>query len=99
MAVEGETGEVTRDRVDILDQIRQRGTNGITAAVAARLMTSDDKPGRNAVERARRWLDRKVADGLLVQMKGRKGGADKEETTWFLAAQGNHESNHARDWG
>lgn len=99
MSISGETGEVSRDAgVDLLGQIRYRGAAGVTAATAARLTTGDSKPDRNAVERARRWLDRKVTAGALVRRDGRKGGgADREETAWFLAAQGNHGSNHARD--
>jgi replicative DNA helicase len=88
MTINGETGEVGVDRgVDLLAQIRLRGANGMTAAVAARLITSSEKPTPNELARARRWLNKKVDSGFLVRRDGTWGGGpNRVETTWFLAA-------------
>jgi hypothetical protein len=87
MTIDGQTGEVaTADRVDLEQQIRWRGTDGLTAAQAAQLIAgTDGKPRRADVERARRTLDKKVTAGRLVRHDGQRG---RTETTWFLGPQG-----------
>jgi replicative DNA helicase len=76
MNIDGESGLVSRDHgaVDLVEQIRQRGRNGITVQVAARLLSGEEKPARAQVERARRKLEKKVAAGILVRLDGHKGG-------------------------
>ena len=85
MTIDGETGIVSIDRgVDLVEQIRYR-KEGITAVVAARLLTGAESPGKAAIEKARRKLDRKVAEGLLVRHDGRPGGFTEAFTqpgTW-----------------
>jgi hypothetical protein len=79
--------------VDLLDYV---GNDGITATAAARVLFRSDKPTRSEVERARRKLEalRLAVPPLLVHRAGQRGRAEKSEARWFLAARGNHESNH-----
>jgi len=88
MTIDGETGIVGIDRgVDLVEQIRYRGKEGITAVVAARLLTGTESPGKAAVEKARRRLDRKVSEGLLIRIEGQRGGNHgSNHATWHLRA-------------
>jgi hypothetical protein len=71
--------------IDLIEQIRLRGPNGITAAQAAQLLYHSETPA--ATEKARRRLDQKVADGLLVKQNGHRGGNhESNHAAWFLAA-------------
>jgi hypothetical protein len=90
MYADGDSGEVSLDHggVDLIEQIRLRGRNGITAQQAAVLLAAGAaKPTRAQVERARRKLEKKAAAGLLVRHGGSHGGSHgTSPTTWFLAA-------------
>lgn len=58
------------NQVDLLDVVRT--TNGLTAEAAARAMFMAEKPTRNQVEKARRRLDRMVAQGIAhAELGGR----------------------------
>jgi hypothetical protein len=85
MRIDPDAGTVHLDRpaIDLVDQIRLRGAQGITAEVAARLMSGADKPTRGEVEKARYRLNKKVAEGILYRRNGQRGG---EPAAWFLAA-------------
>lgn len=73
--------------VDVLDLVKAAGADGLTAKEAAIALFDKPDPGRANIERARRKLDQKVADGLLHRMDGGRGGGDIRSTTaWFLAA-------------
>lgn len=52
---------------DLLEQMRARGRQGMTASVAACLMTKKDKPTSSDREKARRKLERLFTDGLAVK--------------------------------
>lgn len=86
--IDGMTGRVARSYgIDLLEQIRLRGSEGITAVVAARLVTGSDKPTRSDIERARRRLERMTAESVLVRVDGgRGGGHERNHATWFLTA-------------
>ena len=86
MSINGETGVVGIDQgIDLLDQVRSRGRNGITAQVAAQLLYGSET--RSNVEKARRRLDKKVTDGILVRQGGERGGNHgSNHATWFLRA-------------
>lgn len=86
IGIDSATGKVSIARgVDLIEQIRLRGPNGITAAQAAQLLYSSETP--SATEKARRRLDRKVADGLLIKENGQRGGNHgSNHAAWFLAA-------------
>ncbi len=77
------TVHVDQPAIDLVDQIGRRGSNGMTAEVAARLMTGAEKPTRSQVEKARYRLDKKVAEGVLYRQDGFRGGPP---ATWFRAA-------------
>jgi hypothetical protein len=54
-------------------------------------ITGKDKPTAADVEKARRLLNKKVDDSLLVRVGGSRGGAGgaskgSTPTAWFLAA-------------
>lgn len=53
--------------VDLLQQLRMRGRQGMTASVAACLMTGKDKPTENEKQKARNRLARFEKDGLAVR--------------------------------
>jgi replicative DNA helicase len=86
VGIDAVTGTVSiAHGIDLIEQIRGRGANGITAAVAAKLLYGSEAPA--ATEKARRRLDRKVADGLLVRQNGHRGGNHgSDPASWFLAA-------------
>jgi len=52
---------------DLLGQLRARGRQGMTASVAACLMTKKDKPTASEREKARRKLEKFFTDGLAVK--------------------------------
>jgi hypothetical protein len=86
MSINADTGTVGIDKgIDLVEQITYRGENGITAQVAAQLLYGSET--RSNVEKARRRLDRKVADGVLVRLDGQRGGNHgSSHATWFLRA-------------
>jgi hypothetical protein len=76
-----QAGTVERERgIDLIQQIRNRGAQGITADVAARLITGTESPTRAEIEKARRRLDRAVSDGILRR-------EDQRPVTWFLKSR------------
>lgn len=80
-----DTGEMTLHHgIDLLEQAGLRGTQGITAEVAARLLFTSDKPSRNEIEKARRKLAALEKQGLLLSKPGTRGG---DATTWYRTAQ------------
>ena len=71
---------------DLVELAKATGPDGLTAKAAAVAMFETRKPTRAEVEKARRRLDKKVADGLLVRMCGSKGGRSGDgESAWFPA--------------
>lgn len=84
MAIDPATGMVHLDgpAIDLVQQIKARGSNGMTAEVAATLLTGGDKPTRSQVEKARYKLNKKVTDGVLHRIDGVRGGSP---AIWFLA--------------
>jgi hypothetical protein len=87
MNIDGETGVVGIDHgIDLVEQIRYRPKGeGITAQAVAKLLTGAESPEKAAIEKARRKLDRKVAEGLLVRHDGRPGGVHGGvHATWHL---------------
>jgi hypothetical protein len=73
--------------VDLLDLVRLAGVDGLTAKDAASAIFGKEKPSAAEVEKARRKLDRKVLDGLLVRIDGNRGGTPgSTAAAWFLAA-------------
>jgi AAA domain len=85
MRIDPGAGTVHLDRpaIDLVEQIRLGHARGLTAEVAARLMSGADKPTRSEVEKARYRLNKKVAEGILYRRDGQRGG---EPAAWFLAA-------------
>ena len=67
--------------VDLLQQARLRGANGITVDVAAHLLFGD-KPTKNEKEKARRKLESLEKSGLLVRVGGSALRGDP--VTWFI---------------
>lgn len=57
--------------------------NGITAAGAACAMTGEPTPDRNAIERARRQLERLVRDGKAHRRSGKSGGKSGGEAALY----------------
>lgn len=76
----GADGSVgTLHGVDLVEQALLRGSNGLDAAAAAMLLYGSEAPA--AREKARRRLEKKVTEGVLVRRGGQRGGI--------------HGSNHA----
>jgi replicative DNA helicase len=97
MGLDPAAGTVYLDRpaIDLVEQIRHRGTNGMTADVAARLMFGTE-PNRSQVEKARYKLGKMTAAGLLWRRDGTRGGRHGgEPATWFLAVRGDQETSGA----
>jgi replicative DNA helicase len=61
--------------VDVEQAVALRGLEGATAADIARLQTGADTPDRNAIERARRRLEKLVAQGHLRRLETTPGEA------------------------
>jgi replicative DNA helicase len=59
--------------IDVEQHMAARGLAGITAADIARLQTGSDDPDRNAVERARRHLEKLVAQDRARRVEGAAG--------------------------
>jgi replicative DNA helicase len=97
MTIDPAAGTVARDApIDLVEQIALRGTNGLTADGAARLLFGTDKPTKPQVEKARYRLTRKTGAGVLFCREGSRGGADGgEAATWFLAARGDQTSDQS----
>ena len=73
--------------IDLVEQVMLRGTQGLTAQVAAQLLNGGSAPTRAQVEKARRRLDKKVIEGVLVRRDGRKGGDHGgDHAAYFRAA-------------
>jgi len=99
MAIDPLAGTVHLDgpAVDLIDQIRLRGSNGMTADVAARLLFGADQPTRSQTEKARYRLDKKVTEGILYRRDGSRGGQrGGDPATWFLAASDQETSRAER---
>jgi replicative DNA helicase len=84
------TGVMTVDhQVDLIDLVAAAGIHGLTAkdAAMAILDKAADKVTKSHVEKARRRLDKKADDGLLVRVDGgRGGGKAATASAWFLAS-------------
>lgn len=61
--------------VDLLELALASQPDGLTARAAASAIFDVENPGRGDVEKARRRLDAKVDEGVLVRVGGVKGGA------------------------
>jgi hypothetical protein len=70
-------------QVDLVDLVRSSGVDGLTAKDAAAAISGKDKPSAAEVEKARRRLNQKAADGVLVRVDGGRGRGST--TAWFLA--------------
>jgi replicative DNA helicase len=78
-------------QVDLVELVKMTGIDGLTARDAAAAIAGKDKPTAADVEKARRRLNQKVQDGLLVRMDGSRGGnpgttKGSTPTAWFLAS-------------
>ncbi len=72
--------------VDIVEQVKAAGVDGLTTKGAAAAITEKQRPSRADVEKARRRLEYLVREGRLVRIDpGDKPGAT---TAYFLAAEG-----------
>lgn len=83
-------------QVDLIELVGSSGVEGLTAKEAASAITGKDKPSAADVEKARRRLNQKVQDDLLVRIDGNRGGGSgaskgSTPTAWFLAS-----SSHTR---
>lgn len=88
-----DTGRMSIDhQTDILALVRQCGSDGLSAKMAAAQMFETLNPDKSTIEKARRRLDRMVTAGLLVKIGGERGGnqGTRKPAAWFLA-----EHNHA----
>jgi replicative DNA helicase len=65
-------------KIDLLAQIRSRGTHGLTPTAAACLISKKDKPTRSDIEKARRQLDRLVTHELAIKQPSLLGGRGAE---------------------
>ena len=75
MSSDGTTGLVSiGHQVDLVQVIRSRGAQGITAAQAATVLEGTEKPTAAQIEKARRRLNRKAAEGVLLCQPGQPGG-------------------------
>jgi AAA domain len=77
-------------QVDLIELVKATGVHGLTAKDAAAAITGKDKPTAADREKARRLLNKKVDENLLVRMDGSRGGAGSTSkgstpTAWFLA--------------
>lgn len=85
-------GQLSVDfQIDLLDLVSTGGIYGLTAKAAATAITGKQNPSRADIEKARRRLDQKVSDGLLVRVDAGRGGSHdgakgSAPATWFLAA-------------
>jgi hypothetical protein len=85
LAHDQEAGLLTVEhRVDLIELVKAAGADGLTAKGAAVAIHQKRIPSNSEVEKARRKLDQKVKDGLLVRVDGTKGGT---QSAWFLAAR------------
>ncbi|ORW28176.1 hypothetical protein AWC19_27460 [Mycobacterium palustre] len=88
-------------QVDLVELVKATGVDGLTAKDAAAAITGKDAPSAADVEKARRRLNSKVTEGVLVRVDGTRGGysgASKGSTptAWFLAPPINHASFTAK---
>ncbi|MFZ3344291.1 hypothetical protein [Mycobacterium sp.] len=77
-------------QVDLLDLVSSGGIYGLTAKAAATAITGKQNPSRADTEKARRRLDQKVTEGVLVRVAADRGGSHdgakgSAPDTWFLA--------------
>lgn len=72
-------------QVDLLELVKLSGVDGLTAKDAAAAITGKDRPTAADVEKARRRLDQKATEGLLVRLGGGRGRGST--AAWFLADQ------------
>lgn len=89
MHIDAQAGSVSAERgVDLVEQVRARGSNGMTVEVAARLLYGVDKPSRAVIEKARRRLNHATNTGVLYRRDGERGGGrEREPSTWFVVSQ------------
>ncbi|OBJ74381.1 hypothetical protein A5643_01585 [Mycobacterium sp. 1274756.6] len=83
-------GVLTIDhQVDLLELAKTSGVDGLTAKAAAQAITGKPDPTRADIEKARRKLDAKTVDGVLVRLDGNRGGdGGRTPSAWFLAQHG-----------
>jgi hypothetical protein len=84
-------------QIDLVDLVKSTGVDGLTAKAAATAITGKANPSRAEVEKARRKLDQKAEDGVLVRVGGGRGGnyagaKGSAPAAWFLATSINHAS-------
>lgn len=72
-------------QVDLLELVKLSGAHGLTAKEAATAITGKDKPSGAEVEKARRRLNQKVSEGVLVRLGGDRGRGST--AAWFVADQ------------
>ena len=97
MGLDPAAGTVYLDRpaIDLVEQIRYRPRDGLTAEGAARLIFGTE-PNRSQIEKARYKLAKLTAAGLLYRRDGTRGGRHGgEPATWFLAARSDQETSGA----
>lgn len=77
-------GETTlHDAVDAWTVVHD-AHKGMSATTVARIISSPESPDKNAIERARRQLDRLAVEGKVHRQDGaRGGGLDRQETLYF----------------
>ena len=77
--------------VGLVELVKSGGVDGLTAKAAAQAITERANPSRADVQKARRKLDKLVADGVLASVEGVRGGGDnRTPTAYFLADHTNH---------
>lgn len=92
-----DTGVLTVEfSVDLIALVKANGPDGLTAKDAASALFDKENPDRADIEKARRKLNDKANEGLLIRIDGGRGGGDIRSTTaWFLAAPDQSRGNHA----
>ena len=63
-------------QVDLVRMAKARGDKGLTISDAAKALYGKENPSRSEKEKARRALNRLVAEGKLICFEGTKGGTD-----------------------
>lgn len=72
-------------QVNLVELVKLSGADGLTAKEAATVITGKDKPSGAEVEKARRRLNQKVSEGMLVRLGGDRGRGST--AAWFVADQ------------
>jgi hypothetical protein len=72
--------------VDRIELVTSTGVDGLTAKDAAAALFDKRDPTKADVEKARRRLEQKVSDGVLIHVDGNRGGGRcSSPAAWFLA--------------